>query len=83
MFYCRSCLYPSTKPDLWFKDGICGACHSYEDRKNYDWNKSKKLFKIKPKIQDATKNIRITKKKEFNQKVIKNFFKDKKNIIKY
>jgi len=36
--YCRRCLYPSTKPDLWFKDGICGACHSFDLRSNYDWS---------------------------------------------
>ena len=35
--YCSRCLYPSTKPDLWFKDGVCGACHSYDNRENYDW----------------------------------------------
>ncbi|MDB4623046.1 N-acetyl sugar amidotransferase [bacterium] len=35
--YCKRCLYPSTKPDLWFRDGICGACHSFEDRTSYDW----------------------------------------------
>lgn len=35
--YCKRCLYPSTKPDLWFRDGVCGACISYENRKDYDW----------------------------------------------
>lgn len=45
MFYCKRCLYPSTKPDLWFKDGICGACHSYESRKTYDWEQGPKVFK--------------------------------------
>ena len=35
--YCKRCLYPSTKPDLWFRDGICGACHAFDDRANYDW----------------------------------------------
>ena len=35
--YCKKCLYPSTKPDLWFRDGICGACHSFEQRSRYDW----------------------------------------------
>lgn len=36
--YCRKCLYPSTKPDLWFKDGVCGACHAFESRSTYDWD---------------------------------------------
>ncbi|QNG27876.1 N-acetyl sugar amidotransferase [Synechococcus sp. HK01-R] len=35
--YCKRCLYPSTKPDLWFKNGICGACHAFERRLTYDW----------------------------------------------
>ncbi len=38
MKYCKSCLYPSTKPDLWFEDGICGACHSFNRRSEYDWS---------------------------------------------
>ena len=36
--YCSRCLYPSTKPDLWFKDGVCGACNSFEARLNYNWD---------------------------------------------
>jgi len=31
MYYCKECLYPSTKPDLWFRDGICGACHNFRE----------------------------------------------------
>ena len=55
MFYCKKCLYPSTKPDLWFtKDGICGACHSFDDRKDYDWSSAKTYF-IKL-IQENKKN---------------------------
>ena len=45
MKYCKKCLYPSTKPDLWFKDGICGACHAYESRSAYDWSSGEKVFK--------------------------------------
>ena len=68
-----------------YKSGFDFTMRSVLDTHNTLFNliKSRKLFKIKPKIQDSTQNIRITKKKEFNQKVIKNFFKDKKNIIKY
>jgi len=45
MFYCKKCLYPSTKPDLWFtEDGVCGACHSYENRGDYDWKSAKTQF---------------------------------------
>lgn len=35
--YCKKCLYPSTKPDLWFRDDICGACHAFDQRSKYDW----------------------------------------------
>ena len=35
--YCRRCLYPSTKPDLWFRDGVCGACHAFDQRSSYDF----------------------------------------------
>jgi N-acetyl sugar amidotransferase len=42
--YCRRCLYPSTKPDLWFEDGVCGACHAYDRRSYYDWSNGPKVF---------------------------------------
>lgn len=45
MKYCKKCLYPSTKPHLWFKDGVCSACISYEYRlNNYDWDRGPKVF---------------------------------------
>ena len=44
IFYCKRCLYPSSKPDLWFKDGVCGACHAYDQKANYDWRNAKKVF---------------------------------------
>ena len=44
-YYCKSCLYPASKPDLWFKDGICGACHSFNSRSKYDWKNGSKVFK--------------------------------------
>ena len=43
--YCKKCLYPSTKPDLWFKDGVCGACHAYDERTSYDWTTGSEVFK--------------------------------------
>lgn len=42
--YCKRCLYPSTKPDLWFKDGICGACHSFDQRAHYDWSNGSQVL---------------------------------------
>jgi N-acetyl sugar amidotransferase len=45
MYYCKKCLYPSTKPDLWFReDGICGACSCFSARDDYDWNSARKQF---------------------------------------
>lgn len=43
--YCHRCLYPSTKPDLWFKGGICGACHAFDMRKSYDWASGPEVFR--------------------------------------
>ena len=42
--YCSRCLYPSTKPDLWFRNGICGACHSFDQRLQYDWTTGRGVF---------------------------------------
>ena len=44
MFYCKECLYPNTKPDLFFKEGICNACINFNNRKQIDWNKRKEEF---------------------------------------
>ncbi|MFM6157880.1 MAG: N-acetyl sugar amidotransferase, partial [Sphaerospermopsis kisseleviana] len=36
--YCKRCVMPSTKPDLFLdEEGICNACRSYERRKKVDW----------------------------------------------
>ena len=36
--YCRRCVMPETKPDLYIDDeGICSACRSYEARRHVDW----------------------------------------------
>ena len=37
--YCRKCVMPETKPDLFIDaDGECSACRSFERRKEVDWN---------------------------------------------
>lgn len=37
--YCKRCVMPDTKPDLYLDaDGICNACRSYERRKEIDWD---------------------------------------------
>lgn len=46
--YCERCLFPETKPDLYFTDGICDACwsadrkHGIEDAIN--WNERDQKF---------------------------------------
>jgi N-acetyl sugar amidotransferase len=40
--YCKKCLYPETKPDLFIdEDGVCNACKAYENRKIIDWEQRK------------------------------------------
>jgi len=37
--YCKRCVMPDTKPDLYLDDdGICNACRSYEQRREIDWD---------------------------------------------
>lgn len=39
MRYCRRCVMPETKPDLFIdKEGVCSACRSFERRRDIDWN---------------------------------------------
>lgn len=38
MIYCKRCLYPNTKPDLYFEDGVCSACIVFDEREKIDWN---------------------------------------------
>lgn len=39
MRWCKNCLLPDTKPDLWFdEDGICAACVSFSTRSQVDWD---------------------------------------------
>ena len=43
--YCTRCLYPETKPDLFFdEDGVCSACRSFENRKEVDWAQRQSEF---------------------------------------
>lgn len=38
MRYCRRCIYPETKPDLFIdEEGICSACRNYEARVSVDY----------------------------------------------
>lgn len=44
--YCSNCLYPETKPDLYFNEkGICSACIAAESKdKGIDWQQREKDF---------------------------------------
>jgi N-acetyl sugar amidotransferase len=44
--HCKKCLYPETKPDLYFnEDGVCSACIAAESKNNnIDWEQRKKDF---------------------------------------
>ncbi len=44
MEYCKKCLYPKTKPDIIFLDGVCIACSSFLKRGETNWEKRKEEF---------------------------------------
>lgn len=44
LFRCRRCLYPNTKPDLHFVDGVCSACLAFDRRAKIDWAKRQDDF---------------------------------------
>lgn len=43
--YCSECLLPSTKPHLFFQDGICNACINYKNRIEVNYADRQKEFK--------------------------------------
>jgi len=42
MHICKKCIQPDTRPKIFFKDGICGACLWEEEKKGIDWEKREK-----------------------------------------
>ncbi|RYY57881.1 MAG: N-acetyl sugar amidotransferase [Chitinophagaceae bacterium] len=48
MKYCTRCLFPETKPDLFFDEqGVCSACVAAEEKTQIDWEQRRKdFFKI-------------------------------------
>ena len=45
MKYCKKCLQPDTRPDIFFnEEQICGACLYEESKKNIDWQAREKEF---------------------------------------
>ncbi len=53
--YCKKCLFPETKPDLFFNEsGVCSACVASEEKNmGIDWNQRAKEFQ---EIVDFYKN---------------------------
>jgi N-acetyl sugar amidotransferase len=35
---CKTCIYPDTRPDAGFIDGICSGCRAYAARQTVDWD---------------------------------------------
>lgn len=44
--YCSKCVFPETKPDLFFNDeGVCSACQAANEKdEDIDWNEREKSF---------------------------------------
>lgn len=42
MTLCRLCVYPDSRPDANFVDGVCSGCRSYAERQYIDWNVRRK-----------------------------------------
>lgn len=41
--YCKRCVMPETKPDLYIDDeGVCSACRAYEKRPQINWDERRK-----------------------------------------
>ena len=57
MKYCRKCIIPDTRPNVFIlSDGVCTACNSFDLKKKFNWKKknifSKKSLEIL-KIKNA------------------------------
>lgn len=38
MTLCKLCIYPDTRPDAGFVDGVCSGCRSYAERASINWD---------------------------------------------
>ena len=51
---CSNCLYPDTKPDLWFdENGVCSACNSFLNRTKISWSQRDEEFKNIMKLRKS------------------------------
>ena len=44
MKYCKECLQPDTRPNTFFKDGICPACDYFKLFKKVDWEQRREIL---------------------------------------
>ena len=51
--YCKNCILPNTRPNLFINlDGVCNACLSHTKKNKIDWkNRRKNFLKIIKKIK--------------------------------
>jgi N-acetyl sugar amidotransferase len=56
LVYCRTCLYPESKPDILFgDDGVCSACRHYSQRREVDWAARRvELEQVLDRYRDAS-----------------------------
>ena len=46
VFFCKTCVYPSSKPHIEFNDeGICSGCLAYNNRPKIDWEERERKLK--------------------------------------
>ena len=58
IFFCKTCVYPSSKPHIEFnEEGVCSGCIAYQRRPKIDWKDRKFKFK---------EILNINKKKNLN-----------------
>lgn len=56
MEYCKKCVQPDTRPQIVFKDGVCGACLWEEKKKKINWiGRKYKLLDIVEWAKDNAK----------------------------
>ena len=58
IFFCKMCVYPSSKPHIEFnEDGICSGCIAFNNRSKIDWEKREtRLKKILNKYKQQSPN---------------------------
>ena len=57
MIYCKKCIIPNTRPNVFIlPDGVCTACKSFINKKKIDWREKKIEF------EKIVKNIKSKKK---------------------